>query len=167
MKNIAIVIDNVVDNIVSLSENLDVDDFLASIGLEGVEYLDNSTLNLSVGQARDVETSRWIPNNFRPGFIFDKEIWKWVPPHPVPEDATWIPELFDEPSGHQDLQEKRVYFWIDSLSCWGMLPNCERPSNDHAWHPLEKEWQIPTSPRPGDNYAWNSIDNKWILMQSS
>lgn len=171
MKNIAVIKDNLVINIVALENSEDQTEFLSPIYPDSL-LMDVTDLDISVGQSWDSELQRFIPINFRENFVFDKSSWSWIPPLPRPEDATWVIDLEPEPEGHSELAQKRVYFWMDKYQVWGMN-NCDcipRPDNDNNWYwnAIEKQWQLPISemPSPGQ-YVWDAIEKIWVEITPS
>jgi len=121
----------------------------------------------------------------REDFVLDTEAASWIPPLPFPEDATWVLEFQDMPEGHDELQEKRVYYWMNDYKAWGLIPcdcmpppegeyywnplagaweqpNSEKPSAEHYWHSIDKEWQLPPSEKPDGDYSWLPIEQQWV-----
>jgi hypothetical protein len=158
--NIAILSsENIVENILVVDSVDDVN------GYEPQRLLDVTNLMVSVGQRYSEQHEKFVPLNFRENFIFDETSWKWIPQIHRPEDATWVPELDGaEPESHKELEAKKVYFWADKYQQWGLVPTKSnpRPSEEHFWNAIEKEWQLPDSEKPGENYIWDAIEHKWI-----
>ena len=152
--------ENIVENIIQIDS--EVPDFLSDLN-----WLDVSEIELSVGQEYYPSLQKFKPLQTRKNFIFDEESWQWVHPVAPPDDATWVPELQEKPEGHDELDVKRVYFWMDKYQAWGLGPcGCNpRPSEEHYWNMLDKEWQLPDSEKPGDSYFWDAIEKQWIELQ--
>jgi hypothetical protein len=121
------------------------------------------------GYSYDSNLDAFIPPKMpgRKSFILDTKTATWMPPIPFPEDATWIPEFQDMPEGHDDFEEKRVYFWMNGYQTWGLIP-CDcmpppemTPDKIYFWHPIEKEWQLPDFKGTEENHHWNPIEKKW------
>lgn len=134
-----------------------------SLGISG-DLMDVTELSVSVGQEYSNSYQKFIPLNFRYGFIFNEDLWKWIPPEPAPEDATWITDLQEKPEGHDELAVKRIYFWMDKYNGWGLAAcSCNpKPADGYYWNPLEKEWQLPDSEKPEGDYVWNAIEKTWL-----
>ncbi len=149
--------ENIVENIIQIDSEMP--DFLNDL-----DWLDVSESDISVGQEYFPALQKFKPFQTRQNFIFDEESWQWVHPIAPPEDATWIPELQEKPDGHDELEIKKVYFWMDKYQAWGLGPcDCNpRPSDQHYWNPLDKEWQIPDLEKPEGNYAWNTLERIWV-----
>jgi hypothetical protein len=100
--------------------------------------------------------------------VLDPETGSWIPGVPFPEDATWVIGFTEPPEGYEELEELRVYYWMNEYQDWGMEPcACLPPppglEENYYWNPLEKEWQEPDSESPGPEYYWNVIDKKWEI----
>lgn len=164
MKKVALFSDDyIVKNVIAVDEGKSVEYVLSELGLKS-PYMDVTNQDISIGQQFSVKHERFIPKNFMPSFVWDEDLWKWVNPIAPPSDATWVPELHEKPEGHDDLPIKRVYFWIEKYTTWGLAPcDCNpKPSEEHYWNPIDQEWQLPDSVKPEGSYDWDTIEKIWI-----